>query len=182
MASNGSGSCLAWVAVSPPPNCASCRPCGGRPPWLPPCSTRLHGWPTTSLLRSTVLRPGWRNTVLAVEKANRRTWEVATLLALRDRLRAGDIWVEGSRQGRSVEDQLIKPALFQNMREAGPLPVAVPENACTWLAERRDLLARGLTEVDDRAARGALEDVRIEGEKLTITPQSQYARSCRGVR
>jgi hypothetical protein len=128
------------------------------------------------------LRPGWRNTVLAVEKANRRTWEVATLLALRDRLRAGDIWVEGSRQGRSVEDQLIKPALFQNMREAGPLPVAVPENACTWPAERRDLLARGLTEVDDRAARGALEDVRIEGEKLTITPQSQYARSCRGVR
>jgi hypothetical protein len=56
------------------------------------------------------------------------------------------------------------------MREAGPLPVAVPENACTWLAERRDLLARRLTEVDDRAARGALEDVRIEGEKLTITP------------
>jgi hypothetical protein len=43
----------------------------------------------------------------------------------------GDICVEGSRQWRFVEDQLIKPALFQNMREAGTLPVAVPENACT---------------------------------------------------
>ena len=42
----------------------------------------------------------------------RRTWETATLLALRDRLRAGHIWVEGGRQWRSVDDQLISPALF----------------------------------------------------------------------
>jgi predicted amidohydrolase YtcJ len=31
---NGSGSsCPVWVAVSPPRNCASCRPWDGRPPW-----------------------------------------------------------------------------------------------------------------------------------------------------
>ena len=68
------------------------------------------------------------------------TWEAATLLALRDRLRAGDIWVEGSRQWRAVEDQLIPPALFAAMREAGPLPVAVPATAEAYLAERRALL------------------------------------------
>jgi hypothetical protein len=50
--------------------------------------------------------------VLSPDGAERRTWEAATLLALRDRLRAGDIWVEGSRQWRAVEDQLIPPALF----------------------------------------------------------------------
>ena len=50
---------------------------------------------------------------------HRRVWEAATLLALRERLRAGDIWVEGSRQWRAVEDQLIPPALFTAMREAG---------------------------------------------------------------
>ena len=63
----------------------------------------------------------------------RRTWEAATLLALRDRLRAGDIWVEGSRQWRAVEDQLIPPALFAAMRAAGPLPVAVPATAEEYL-------------------------------------------------
>ena len=125
-------------------------------------------WPAD--LPVAFLRSGWRNAVLAGEKANRRTWEIATLLALRDRLRAGDVWVEGSRQWRAVEDQLITPALFRSMRESGPLPVAVPETARSWLDERRDLLARRLTEVAGRAARGALEDVRIEGEKLTITP------------
>jgi hypothetical protein len=42
------------------------------------------------------------------------------LLAPRARLRAGDIWVEGSRERRAVEDQLIPRALFIPMRAAGP--------------------------------------------------------------
>ena len=76
------------------------------------------------------LRPAWRDAVHEAEgTARRRTWEAATLLALRDRLRAGDVWVEGSRQWRAVEDQLIPPALFAAMRDAGPLPVAVPATA-----------------------------------------------------
>jgi len=47
--------------------------------------------------------------VLGAAKAGgteRRIWEATTLLALRDRLRAGDIWVEGNRQWRAIEDQL----------------------------------------------------------------------------
>lgn len=97
---------------------------------------------------------------------DRRTWESATLLALRDRLRAGDIWVEGSRQWRAVEDQLIPPP----MREAGPLPVAAPASAAAHLAERKALLERRLAEVAAKAAADKLRDVRIQGEELKITP------------
>jgi hypothetical protein len=79
-------------------------------------------WPRS--LSTSFLRPAWCEAVLSTDGAERRTWEAGTLLALRDRLRAGDIWVEGSRQWRAVEDQLIPPALFAAMREAGPLPVA----------------------------------------------------------
>src|SRR5918998_5326132 len=68
---------------------------------------------------------------------------VRYLLALRDRLRAGDLWVEGSGQWRAAEAQLLPPALFAAMRAAGPLPVAVPEGAEAYLAERRALLDRG---------------------------------------
>jgi len=57
-------------------------------------------------LPTSFLRPAWREAVLSADGAERRIWEAATLLALRDRLRAGDIWVEGSRQWRAVEDQL----------------------------------------------------------------------------
>ena len=84
-------------------------------------------------------------------------------MALRDRLRAGDIWVEGSRQWRALEDQLIVPALFAAMREAGPLPVAAPATAGEYLVERRALLDRRLCEVGRRkAAADKLEDVRIK--------------------
>jgi hypothetical protein len=50
-----------------------------------------NGLPTSFLGRA------WREAVLSPDGGERRIWEAATLLALRDRLRAGDIWVEGSR-------------------------------------------------------------------------------------
>jgi hypothetical protein len=115
------------------------------------------------------LRPAWRDAVLDAG-SDRRIWEAATLLALRDRLRAGDIWVEGSRQWRAVEDQLIAPALFTAMREAGPLPVAVPATAEAYLADRRAMLARRLAEVEAKAAEDRLEDVRITDGELKVTP------------
>jgi hypothetical protein len=88
--------------------------------------------------------------VFCVTAKTRRRW-----------LRAGDIWVEGSRQWRAVEDQLIPPALFAAMREAGPLPVAAPATAEEYLAERRALLEQRLAEVAAKAAADRLEDVRI---------------------
>ena len=115
------------------------------------------------------LRPAWRDAVLDAG-SDRRIWEAATLLALRDRLRAGDIWVEGSRQWRAIEDQLIAPALFTAMREAGPLPVAAPTTAEAYLADRRALLARRLAEVETKAAADRLEDVRITDGELKVTP------------
>src|SRR5205807_7501886 len=110
------------------------------------------------------LRPAGREAVLRPDGAERRTWGAATVLALRDRLRAGDIWVEGSRQWRAVEDQLIPPALFAAMREAGPLPVAAPATAEEYLAERRALLQRRLSAVAAQATAARLADVRHAGD------------------
>ena len=118
---------------------------------------------------------------LARSRARRRRCRApnlgaATLLALRDRLRAGDIWVEGSRLWRAVEDQLISPALFAAMREAGPLPIAAPATAEEYLAERRILLQRRLSEVAAEAAADRLEDVRIKGDELKIADSDEVAR------
>jgi hypothetical protein len=116
------------------------------------------------------LRPAWRNAVWSSGELDRRIWEAATLLALRDRLRAGDIWVEGSRQWRAIEDQLIPPALFAAMRGAGPLPVAAPATAAACLTERKALLKQRLAEVAAKVAPDKLQDVRIQDEELKITP------------
>jgi short-subunit dehydrogenase len=133
-------------------------------------------WPKS--LPASFLRPAWRDAVLdSGGKGNtehRRTWEAATLLALRDRLRAGDIWVEDSRQWRAVEDLLIPPALFAAMREAGPLSVAVPATAEEYLAGRRALLERRLGEVNVKAAADTLEDVRISGTGCRPQPEVKH--------
>src|SRR3954447_24823349 len=129
-------------------------------------------WPRSP--PTSFLRPVWREAVLDSGSkgvtGHRRVWEAATLLALRERLRAGDIWGAGRRQWRAVEDHLIPPALFTAMREAGPLPVAVPATAAEYLAGRRALLERRMGEINAKAEADALEDVRIKGDELKITP------------
>jgi hypothetical protein len=47
------------------------------------------------------------------------------LSQLRERLRAGDIWVAGSRQFRDFDSYLIPPATFAALREKGLLPLAI---------------------------------------------------------
>ena len=125
-------------------------------------------WPRS--LPTSFLRPAWRDAVQDAGNDARRVWEAATLLALRDRLRAGDLWVEGSRQWRAVEDQLLPPALFAAMCQAGPLPVAVPASAEAYLAERRALLDRRLAEIAASAAADRLEDVRVTQDGMRISP------------
>jgi TnpA family transposase len=115
------------------------------------------------------IRQGWRrrigNTIV-----DRRTYELCVLVELRDRLRAGDIWVEGSRRYRAVEQQLILGPVFVAMRAAGPLPIPAPDSAATWLAERRERLARRLAEVAGKAKMDMLEDVQLSAGKLRISP------------
>lgn len=101
---------------------------------------------------------------------DRRTYEFCVLAELRDRLRAGDMWVEGSRRYRAVEQQLIPAPVFAAMREAGPLPVPVAGSAAEWLTERRALLARRLAEVEAKVQADALEDVQLRAGRLRISP------------
>lgn len=56
------------------------------------------------------------------------------------------------------------------MRAAGPLPVAVPDDAAAYLRERRALLEDRLCDVDGRTGQHLLADVRVSGVALKITP------------
>ena len=116
------------------------------------------------------IKKAWRRAVLGEGGIDRRVYELCVFVELRDRLRAGDVWVEGSRQYRAIEDQLIARPLFAAMREAGPLPVAVPHEARLYLDDRRAIMERRLGEIADKAACDRLEDVRIKGAALKVTP------------
>ena len=71
------------------------------------------------------VRPRWQHYVMpAGLPLDRRYYELCVLSELRDRLRAGDIWVAGSRQYKNFETHLIPTTKFQNMRME-PLPLAI---------------------------------------------------------
>jgi TnpA family transposase len=121
-------------------------------------------------LPTSFIRRSWRDAVTPDGIIDGAAYELCCFAELRDRLRAGDIWVAGSRQYRAVEDQLIAKPLFAAMKEAGPLPVAASSDCAAYLQQRRDLLDARLRTVADKAGRDQLEDVRVSSSSLKITP------------
>ena len=117
------------------------------------------------------IRRGWRPFVVdAGSKVDRRAWEVCVLSELRDRLRAGDVWVRGSRRYRNFEDCLLPKPTFTALRAEGPLPVGVEENVERHLATRRDALAAAMDDVAVLAKAGRLPDAVLDETGLRITP------------
>jgi hypothetical protein len=66
-----------------------------------------------------------RRLIFADAKPDRRLYEIATLAALRDRLRSGDIWVEGSRAFRPMDEQLMPKLAFAALKAADELGLGV---------------------------------------------------------
>ena len=116
------------------------------------------------------VRQRWATHVLPGGDIDRRYYELCALSELRDRLRAGDVWVSGSRQFRSFEERLIPKEAFTDMRNADALPVAVDADFERFIAGRRELLDGRLAAVNARAKDGLLPDVTIDKGVLKITP------------
>ena len=116
------------------------------------------------------VRGRWRQLVLSDGTINRRYYEFCVLSELRDRLRAGDVWVVGSRQYRSFDERLVATDVFEDMKAAGTLPVTVDPDFDRFIADRRALLNRRLAEVDERAKDGMLPDVTITQGVLKVAP------------
>lgn len=97
---------------------------------------------------------------------NRRLYETALAATLRDRLRSGDVWIEGSRSYKRFADYLLPKD--EVAVEAETLPVDVEMG--TYLAERASLLDQRLASFSRRLAKGDLVGVTLKGEELSVTP------------
>ena len=99
------------------------------------------------------IRRGWRPFVISADgRPERRAWEVYVLSELRDRLRAGDVWVRGSRRYRNFDECLLPKPTFVALRAEGTLPVGVSEDVGQHLAARQEKLEVAMAEVAALAA------------------------------
>jgi hypothetical protein len=116
------------------------------------------------------IRERWARHVLPGGAIDRRYYELCVLSELRDRLRAGDVWVVGSRRYRSFEERLISRETQQELQQSGTLPIAVDADFDRFMAGRRALLDERLAAVELKAKGGLLPDVTLERGVLKITP------------
>ena len=111
-----------------------------------------------------------RKLIFGQAKPDRRLYEIATLAVLRERLRSGDIWVEGSRAFRPMDEQLMPKPAFAALKASDDLGLGVPKDAVTYLSEARQTLDFNLKRLAYRARNGKLEGVRLEAGQLVVGP------------
>ena len=116
------------------------------------------------------LRPMWRKVVKTDAGLDRRAYEVAVMMALRERLRSGDVWVEGSRAFRAFDDFLLASDAFESRRKADELGLTVPDRFEDWRDAKTTLLETRLREVDVLASAGELPEASLTEEGLSISP------------
>ncbi len=116
------------------------------------------------------VRERWARHVLPGGTPDRRYYELCVLSELRDRLRAGDVWVEGSRRYRSFEERLIPRETLRQLERDGALPVAIEADFERFIAARQALLDERLAAVDRKARGGLLPDVTLDRGVLKIAP------------
>ena len=64
------------------------------------------------------IKPRWQKLVMTDAGIDRRYYELCALSELKNSLRSGDIWVQGSRQFKDFEDYLVPPAKFASLKQA----------------------------------------------------------------
>jgi len=116
------------------------------------------------------IRRSWRPFVFIDGEINRRAYEVCALSELRDRLRAGDVWVKQSRQYQDFDNYLIPKETFEILKADGPLPVDVDLDAERYLDSRRAALLNEMDVVATLAETNQLPDVQLNDGDLKITP------------
>jgi hypothetical protein len=112
----------------------------------------------------------WARHVLRGGGIDRRYYELCVLSELRNRLRAGDVWVVGSRRYRAFEERLISRETLKELERGGTLPIAVDADFERFIAARRALLNERLAGTDVKAKDGLLPDVTLDKGVLKITP------------
>nr|MDQ3398786.1 Tn3 family transposase [Deinococcota bacterium] len=111
----------------------------------------------------------WRDEVMSEEGLNWRSYEIAALWVLRERLRSGDVYVTHSRRFRELESYLIPKAAWEAQRAEVVDLTGTPLLATSRLEDKAQELEKVAQRVERLlAAEGS--NVRVEAGELILTP------------
>lgn len=122
------------------------------------------------------IKPRWQKLVMTDAGIDRRYYELCALSELKNSLRSGDIWVQGSRQFKDFEDYLVPPEKFTSLKQSSELPLAVATDCEQYLHERLTLLEAQLATVNRMAAANDLPHVKITELLLEVDEWTGFTR------
>jgi|TARA_B100000378_G_scaffold228702_1_gene193201 TnpA family transposase len=108
----------------------------------------------------------WKRLITEGGQVDRRRYETAIMATLRDRLRAGDIWVEGTRNYRRFDTYLL------SRREAGKVADTLPfqTDGAAYMEERARTLDWRLRRFAKQLKANRLAGVSLERDRLKLQP------------
>jgi len=117
------------------------------------------------------VRKRWESLVLTEEGIDRCFYEMCILSELKNSLRSGDIWIQGSRQFKDFEEYLIPHSCFAAQYEEEKLDLSFDTDCDRFIKSRLGLLEEKLLTVERLSAANELPDAVITDKgHLKITP------------
>ena len=116
------------------------------------------------------VRRRWGKLVFTTEGIDRRNYELCLLTELKNALRSGDIWVQGSRQFKDFDAYLLTADAFSSLKEADKLGISVDTDYERYMSQRLAQLEERLNTVNMLAESNKLPDAIITNNGLKITP------------
>jgi TnpA family transposase len=116
------------------------------------------------------IKARWKPLILTSEGINRRFYEICTMTELKNALRSGDIWVQGSRQFRDFDEYLLPADRFTAFKQSQELDIAINSDCDQYLEDRINLLEEQLATVNGLALANELPDAIINTTGMKITP------------
>jgi len=112
----------------------------------------------------------WAPFVFTEKGLDRCYYELCVLSELSTGLRSGDIWVEGSRRYLKFDQYMIEPSQWATQK-IKMLDAEDPLLNCEgYLSGRKQALAEQLGQVGELIGRRQLQEVRLEGNRLIVSP------------
>ncbi len=111
----------------------------------------------------------WQKMVITPSGIDRQYYEICAMNELKGALRAGDIWVRGSRRYKNFDYYLMPGNDFEKLLNNNQLNIPAETNCEAYLKARLTLLASRQEEVNAMAVTGDLPDVDISDKGLKIT-------------
>ena len=112
----------------------------------------------------------WGKLVFTNEGVHRIYYEICVLCELKNALRSGDIWVQGSRQYKDFDEYLIPTETFERSIKEGNHTLKYDINCESYLEDRLSTLNARLCAVNEMAQKNTLPDAIIGQSGLKITP------------